>query len=590
MPAYLYRGGGAAPAAPAAPDAEALLDALADEVLDEPDVGAALSSLQRRGFPLSDGAHHPGTHELAQAVRHEQQALQRQYSFDALTGAFASKVREAVREELRTIEQHYAARADGRAAEIEAAEQALHALAQHAAGTPPDGSRPLKAHEAEARYEELFIQVQEGLEDTRRDRQEERARLETLESVPRQPIDAVQLLQDYEFLSDDAGRMVQELNAIRPKMAELMATEWRHTFRGAEQVNVEAAADVARDMRELDRMEGHLRSGKVAHMDPERVGVRLGHPAMGAVEGLQRMESLLHEAGYLVDDVGGARLSPRGIRRLGERALREMFTSLKRAGSGEHEAEFPGPGSARGAVVRPFEGGDPFQIHLTETLLRAASRAPGVPIRLGPMDFMVHEPEAGVHSATVLMIDLSYTMTRHGRILAAKKVALALDTLLRTRFPKDTLELVGFSSVARSLTLAELPNVKPTLGQPFTNMQDGLRLASRLLCRHRGANRQVILITDGEPTAVTDEGGRIRSCYPPDERIFNTTLEAVRQCTAHGIVINIIMLDRQPELMEFVRRMAHVNRGRALMCTPKSLGQYVIFDYLRGKQLAIAGG
>lgn len=587
MPTYLYFGRGSRSPGPA-PDAESLLDALADQVLDEPDVGAALAALQKRGFPLQDGRRHPGTNDLAKSIRNRQRALRKQHSFEALTRDFAQRYRDALRSELDATEQHFAGRARARSEALDEWQQRLRRLGEHAGGTPAEGGKRMTPHGAEAEYEDLFLRINEALDEARADQEAERARLERLEHLPVQPVEAVQEIEDYDFLSDDAARAVDGLNAMRSQIAELVASEARHAFTGEEVPDAGAAAKIARKMRDLDTLEGQLRGGRVRHIDPERVGAWLGRPARTAVEGLQHVADVLREAGYLLDQAGNVRLSPRAIRRLGQRALREMFTELKRSGPGEHETGLVGTGPSQGATVRPIESGDPFDIHLNATLLRAATRTPTVPLRLLPTDFMVHQTEAAVYSATVLMIDVSYTMMRHGRILAAKKVALALDTLIRTKFPKDTLELVAFSSLARPLELAELPNVRPRLGQPFTNMQDGLQLATRLLRRHRGANRQIIMITDGEPTAVVQADGRVRSCYPPDEHIFETTLEAVRAASAHGITINVVMLAENPDLIEFVRRMAHINRGRALVSTPATLGQYVIYDYLRGKRLALA--
>ncbi len=586
MPAYLYRAG-PAPGAPSAPDADALLDALANQLLAEPDVGAAISQVQRAGIPQRDGTRQPGSSALAQSVQRAQRALTRRYSFEEINREFSGQVRAAVREELQTIEKHFQARADAREAAAAEWRRALEDLAAHAAGTPPEEARPLRQHEAERRYEDLYRQVSEATAEARADQAEERHRLQQIEQLPAQTIDRAKALEDYSFLSESAATRIRGVNAVRPRMSGLAASEWRHRFTGEEAVDGSQAEAVVAEMRGLDRLEGQLRGGRVQEIDPEVVGERLGTVAMHAVEGLQSLLALLKDAGYLVVEGDAIRLSPRGIRRLGERALREVFTQLKRTVAGEHYGAFPGGGGPQGPSVRPYEAGDAFDLHLNETLFSAARRAPAVPLRLQPGDFRVHESEAAVQSATVLMIDLSTTMLRYGRILAAKQVALALHTLITTRFPKDTLELVGFSSTARSLTVAELPNVAPRPGQPFTNIQDGLRLATRLLRRRRGTNRQIILITDGEPTAVTDDRGQVRSRYPPDEAVFERTLHAVRTCTAHGIVINIIMLDRRPDLVEFVRRMAHLNRGRAFFCTPETIGRYVIYDYLRGKRFAV---
>jgi uncharacterized protein with von Willebrand factor type A (vWA) domain len=170
-------------------------------------------------------------------------------------------------------------------------------------------------------------------------------------------------------------------------------------------------------------------------------------------------------------------------------------------------------------------------------------------------------------------------MAHDGKLQAARKVVLALDSLIRSRFPRDTLHIVGFATHARVLAPEELPHVTYALGDPFTNMQDGLRLAEKLLHRDRGRNRQIILITDGEPSAFCRDGA-LHIDYPPSPETFFETMAEVGRLTRKGITINTFMLDTQPPLVRFIEQMTAANRGRAFFSTPHSLGEYLLVDYV----------
>ena len=209
----------------------------------------------------------------------------------------------------------------------------------------------------------------------------------------------------------------------------------------------------------------------------------------------------------------------------------------------------------------------------------------GTPVRLAPDDFEVFRTELQTQAATVVMLDMSRSMLNNGLFLPAKKVALALHALLRNQFPRDTLHILGFSLYARSFTAEQLPGLSWSEWNIGTNMHHGFQIARQLLGRHKGPNKQVIMITDGEPTAHM-EGGEAQFAYPPTRQTFQETLKEVERCTREGITINTFMLEESRTLMAFVEQMARINRGRAFFAAPDRLGEYVLVDYVRNKRRA----
>jgi uncharacterized protein with von Willebrand factor type A (vWA) domain len=233
---------------------------------------------------------------------------------------------------------------------------------------------------------------------------------------------------------------------------------------------------------------------------------------------------------------------------------------------------------------KPYSFGDPFLLDLQATLMNAALRqGGGSPLHLAVQDFEVYRTEYLTRSSTVLLLDMSRSMPLRGCFIAARKVALALNSLIRTQFPRDHLYIVGFSDYARQVrpeTLHQLTWGEYVYG---TNIQHGLMVARRLLGRHKVANKQIILITDGEPTAHF-EGDRVQFSYPPTPRTFQETLREVKRCTQEGIIINTFMLERSHYLADFVKQMTHVNRGRAFFVPPDRLGDYILVDYVASRR------
>ena len=272
---------------------------------------------------------------------------------------------------------------------------------------------------------------------------------------------------------------------------------------------------------------------------------------------------------------------------LGYRALRDLLGSSGRSSVGRHDTRELATGVEAGGASKPYEFGDTLNIDASGTILNAVQRAPageGGAIDVRYQDLMVAQGEYQSTCATVLMLDCSHSMILYGedRFTPAKQVALALAHLIRSQYPGDALNAVLFHDSAEEIPLKHLARVR--VGPYYTNTREGLRLARRVLERQRKDMRQIVMITDGKPSALTQPDGRIyRNAFGLDPMIIRETFAEVANCRRAGIMINTFMLARDYELMSFVRRVAAICRGKAYFTTPYTLGRYVLMDYMDKK-------
>ena len=393
------------------------------------------------------------------------------------------------------------------------------------------------------------------------------------------------LLRD-DRLKWDLARLGGNLQQLFPMDAD------GFNFSGDAQVGMGEALDIMGRMQRMDDLEADLRAaqsmGDLDKIDREQLRDLLGDDSAQSLEQLQHLVKTLEEAGYLERRGSKLELTPRGLRKIGQKALADIFQQMKRDRFGNHEMIRRGAGGERTDETKRYEFGDPFLLDLRETMMNAIERdGIGAPVRIRPEDFEVYRTELQTQSSTVLMIDMSRSMLLRGCWAAAKKVAMALDSLIRGQFPRDTLHIVGFSYIAQELRPRQLAELDWSEYEYGTNLQHGLMLARQLLARQRGGNKQIIVITDGEPTAHIEDGEPYFN-YPPTFRTIQETLREVVRCTKDGIVINTFMLERGRSLMEFVNNMTQLNKGRAFFATPEKLGEYVLVDYLSGKTKRVA--
>ncbi|MBI3061266.1 MAG: VWA domain-containing protein, partial [Deltaproteobacteria bacterium] len=264
---------------------------------------------------------------------------------------------------------------------------------------------------------------------------------------------------------------------------------------------------------------------------------------------------------------------------------------LKRDAVGRHPVRNRGAQELVTEESRPYVQGDALHLNMIQTLKNALLGEGGVPLRIRPGDFVVYDSEHATRAATVLLLDMSWSMSWEGRFAAAKKVALAMESLVRSLHPRDYFGIVGFFTRAVELKAKDLPEATWNMGDPFTNLQDGLHLASDLLERRPSRNQQMIVITDGQPTAYCRQG-RLYCEWPLSfggisQRAAEETLREAERVTRKGITINTFMLDDSPVLRGFVDEMTRINRGRAFYTRPDRLGEYLLVDYVsrRRKQV-----
>jgi len=397
---------------------------------------------------------------------------------------------------------------------------------------------------------------------------------------------SVQSLMDSVLRDDELRR---ELAEVAEALHEIPSfrRQREYPFSGEELLTLDEALDLMRRMHDLDELEKSMKraqdAGNLEQLEGERVRRALGEEAYQALEQLKRLTQVLEAAGYVERRGDAFELTARGIRKIGEKALHDIFQGLKRDAFGRHSVPLRGAGGDQSDANKVYEFGDPFLLDMNKTLMNSVMRdGAGSPLRLSVHDFEVFRTEYLARSSTVLMLDMSRSMPLRGCFVAAKKVAFALNSLIRTQYPRDRLFIIGFSDYARELHPETLHQI--TWGDYVygTNMQHGFMLARRLLGRHKAGNKQIILITDGEPTAHF-EGERVHFSYPPTFRTFQETLREVKRCTQEGIVINTFMLERSHYLADFVNQMTRINRGRAFFATPERLGDYILVDYVRGK-------
>ena len=382
----------------------------------------------------------------------------------------------------------------------------------------------------------------------------------------------------------------RELGQLASLMEQLMPIDEmrrQYPFLGDDTLTLDQAMELMGNLNEMDQLESALREamrrGDLDEVDPDKLAELLGEDARRTWEQLQRLMEMLEEAGYIKDG-GKGELTPRAIRKIGQRALREVFLNLKKDRLGSHELATRGTGGDALSDTKPYEYGDPLQLDLQATVKNAIVRAgPGVPVGLTVDDFQIYRNEHTTRTATAVLLDQSRSMGLFGSFQAAKKVALALFALIHSQYPGDTLYIIGFSDYALEIKEPDLPKLNWNAWVSGTNIHHALMLSRKLLAKEKGGSRQIILITDGEPTAHL-EGDRSFFSYPPSAKTIVETLKEAQRCTQEGILINTFMLENSYQLMNFVDKLTRMNRGRAFYSTPDRLGEYVLVDYVSNRK------
>ncbi|HYM14218.1 MAG TPA: VWA domain-containing protein [Dehalococcoidia bacterium] len=410
------------------------------------------------------------------------------------------------------------------------------------------------------------------------------------------PGDMRQQLQ--ELLSDKIGdpdlqAELRELQSNLEFLSPMRDMRNQYPFRGDEEIDLNEAMGLMDRMQGMDDLERQLErtqyGGDIEDIDEEKLRDLLGDEAAETLDQLKKFLEVLEEQGYIRRKGNGYELTPRGTRKIGQKALGEIYSQLKNDSFGKHAVRDNGRGGERGDDTKRYEFGDPFHLALDKTIMNSLQReGPSLPVKLDKDDFEVYRSEQLTQTATVMMVDLSWSMALRGSFQAAKKVALALNNLIRSQFSRDSLYIIGFSAYARELKAEELPYVRWDESVLGTNMHHALILAQNLLAKHKNGTRQIIMISDGEPTAHL-ERGRSYFAYPPSPITIRETLKEVKRATRKDITINTFMLDRNYYLKEFVNQVAKINKGRVFYTTPDKLGQYILVDYVQNKRKNVKG-
>ena len=399
---------------------------------------------------------------------------------------------------------------------------------------------------------------------------------------------SAQLMDDMD-LQWQTQQLAQHLQEAFPDM------NWdaNYEFGGDQQLNMPEATDVMQQLGDLDSLQQMLQNASnpsaLAEVDPQRVEELLGRESAEALQRMSEMARLLEENGLAQNTEGRLELTPRALRAIGQNALGDLFNKLMDDKIGSHRINRTGVGHERAYETKPYEFGDNFNLNIEQTVRNAISRnGQGTPVGLTPDDFEIERTEMTTRASTVLMLDLSLSMPMRDNFLPAKKVTMALHSLISSQYPRDYLGLVGFAESAFEFNAPQLPEVSWDYAYG-TNMQHGFMIARRLLARQSGT-KQIIMITDGEPTAHIGPNGRPYFNYPPAPETVEATLKEVARATKEDIRINIFMLDPNNYLRQFVEKMTQMNGGRAFFTSPQNLGDYVLVDFLEHRRRLSATG
>ncbi|MFZ4584676.1 MAG: VWA domain-containing protein [Acidimicrobiia bacterium] len=629
-------------------DADQLLDEMADDLLYHGDLNAALRRLMQQGLRDRNGERMPGLREMLERLRERRREMLERRDLGGVYDDINRRLDEIVDHERTGIDRANIPDAEAHDHRRQLDELSPDLAGRVRDLQQYDFVDPAARQEFEQLVDDLrqqmlqstFNRMQQGMQNmSPQQMQRMKDMLASLNQMlearangeepdfrqfmqqygdffPGNPQSLDELLQQ---MAESMARMQQLLNSMSPEqrqqLQELMNSlmddidlQWQldelgrnlaqafpdlpwnasFDFNGDNPLSMGELPGLLQQLGDLDDLEHLLQEatepGMLAEADLDRVRDLLGDDAAQALERLRELAKMLEEAGLVDRREGRLELSPRAIRALGNKALNDLYRRLLKDRAGAHRVERAGSGHERSDEHKTYEFGDPFHLDVGRTVRNAVMRSgPGTPVQITPDDFEIERTEHSTTVSTVLLLDVSYSMFLRDRFLAAKKMAMALQALIRGQFPRDHFGLVSFGFVARDVSADRLPEVSWDL-EWGTNMHHALLLARRQLARHSGT-KQIIMVTDGEPTAhlMEDDPSHPFFDYPPRPETIEATLREVARCTRDGIRINTFMLEDSSYLRHFVEQMTRMNKGRAFFVTPENLGDYVLMDFLEGR-------
>ena len=617
-------------------DADSLLDELADDLTYHGDINTAMRKMMQNGLKDANGNNMPGLRELMKRLREQREKIQERGDLGGVYKEIADELNDIVDEERQVVGnnftldmlpddlagkirelQHYdfksplaKQRFDGLMDKLreQLMQQQLDQMSSAVQNMSP---------EQMARTKDMMAALNEMLERRRNgeDPQFEQFMEKFGDFFPENPQSLDELLEQMAQRMAMAQAMLNsmtpeqraQLQQLSEQLLEDMDLRWQmdqlaqnlqgmfpqagwgkqYDFSGQEPLGFQQAMQAMQELSDLDQLENLMKNASnpasLAEADMDKVRDLLGDDAAKSLDQLSKLSKMMQDAGLIDQREGRMQLTPRAIRKLGANALRELFGKLRKDMVGQHKIDVTGIGHERANDTKPYEFGDPFRLDLHGTLRNALRRnGSGLPIDLSPEDFEIERTEHSTRSSTVLLLDLSLSMPMRDNFLPAKKVAMALHHLISSQFPRDYLGVVGFGEIARELKPESIPEVSWDFAYG-TNMHHAFTLARKMLARQTGT-KQIIMITDGEPTAHITPQGQIFFNYPPVHETVEATLREVTRCTKEQIRINTFMLDADNGLRRFIEQLTKINKGKAFFTTPDNLGDYVLVDFLDHKR------
>jgi len=585
------------------PTTDDVIKHLSDHLLEEEGVRRALRDLMHRGFRSEDGQRSvKGIRDFLREADEKRKELLSKYSPESFK--LTPEEQRALSDKLNSL-----------AEKLEAYHDQMRNFMERMSGKYADRMDELnrKMQEAYQRYQELKNRLQNQIGErgtqnpSNMSGQNPQSLMDMLDRMSK-------MLEDENFLKNLPSMMdaavnnlenmldnfdsmtqeqMQQLSDMMNQMQQLEQLMNQFPFQGSQRMGMGEAGQILSQMRGLERF---LRWGQRGMGDPSELNLDelrelLGDEAYEHLKYLKGVEQTLEDEGYIVRTNHGLRLTPKGMRKIGDKALREIFQMLNKGRWGNHNTALRGSQGERLEETKQYEYGDPMNVNVGETLLNALERRKqGEKLKIAPEDFSVNRVEYSTVSETALLIDVSYSMLMNDALHAGKKVALALHRLIQMKYPQDTLHLVAFRSNAKLIQAEDLPSIVSLtyFMEHGTDIKEALRFARQMLGSNRTANRQIILITDGEPTAATlDRGGRLHSGWGSallHNRIVHETLKEVKRCTQSGIKINTFMLGADFYRQGFIDQLSRLNTGRVFYTTPDQMGNYIVVDYLNNKR------
>ncbi len=617
-------------------DADSLLAELADDLTYHGDINTAMRKMMQDGLKDANGNNMPGLRELMKRLREQRERIQERGDLGGVYKEIADELNDIVDEERQvagnnfTLDmlpddlagkirelQHYdfespsaKERFDGLMDKLreQLMQQQLDQMSSAVQNMSP---------EQMARTKDMMAALNEMLERRKNgeDPQFEQFMEKFGDFFPENPQSLDELLEQMAqrmamaqaMLNSMSPEQRAQLQQLSEQLLEDMDLRWQmdqlaqnlqgmfpqagwgkqYDFSGQEPLGFQQAMQAMQDLSDLDQLENLMKNASnpasLAEADMDKVRDLLGDDAAKSLDQLSKLSKMMQDAGLIDQREGRMQLTPRAIRKLGANALRELFGKLRKDMVGQHKIDATGIGHERANDTKPYEFGDPFRLDLHGTLRNALRRnGSGLPIDLSPEDFEIERTEHSTRSSTVLLLDLSLSMPMRDNFLPAKKVAMALHHLISSQFPRDYLGVVGFGEIARELKPESIPEVSWDFAYG-TNMHHAFTLARKMLARQTGT-KQIIMITDGEPTAHITPQGQIFFNYPPVHETVEATLREVTRCTKEQIRINTFMLDADNGLRRFIEQLTKINKGKAFFTTPDTLGDYVLVDFLDHKR------